>query len=551
MSTSPPVPPTAFAPVPSPAPMPVLTGGHDALPAGTRLAEFEILRVVGVGGFGIVYLAMDHALERQVAIKEYMPGALAGRGAGSQISLRSTAHADTFATGLRSFVNEAKLLARFDHPSLVKVYRFWEANNTAYMAMPYYEGITLQAARRSLDKPPSEARLRAVLEPLLGALEVMHGESCYHRDIAPDNIVLLPDGRPVLLDFGAARQVIGDRTQNLTAILKPAFAPIEQYADVTHLKQGPWTDLYAVGAVMHYCLSGQPPMPSAARAVHDELKPATAVGHVLAQAFPGTTYSPEFTQAIDWALAIRPNDRPQSVAEFRDALAGRKRAVVSVMAPPAAASPSPLPSPSEVLPTEVQTPAAPVARPRGAGKVLAAAAAVVAVAGLTMGVLSFLQREAPQPATVATPPAAVATLAAAADAPASAALVAVQSAPAAAAVVTAAVAGAASAPAAAGAVRAVRATPRAQPVQRSESPEVVEARPMPPAAAVTAPAAAREGVVRDAAGPASPREACGRRVLLALWRCMKQECEKPGFAQHPQCVRLREEEAERARLREF
>ena len=551
MSTSPPVPPTAFAPVPSPAPMPVLTGGHDALPAGTRLAEFEILRVVGVGGFGIVYLAMDHALERQVAIKEYMPGALAGRGAGSQISLRSTAHADTFATGLRSFVNEAKLLARFDHPSLVKVYRFWEANNTAYMAMPYYEGITLQAARRSLDKPPSEARLRALLEPLLGALEVMHGESCYHRDIAPDNIVLLPDGRPVLLDFGAARQVIGDRTQNLTAILKPAFAPIEQYADVTHLKQGPWTDLYAVGAVMHYCLSGQPPMPSAARAVHDELKPATAVGRVLAQAFPGTTYSPEFTQAIDWALAIRPNDRPQSVAEFRDALAGRKRAVVSVMAPPAAASPSPLPSPSEVLPTEVQTPAAPVARPRGAGKVLAAAAAVVAVAGLTMGVLSFLQREAPQPATVATPPAAVATLAAAADAPASAALVAVQSAPAAAAVVTAAVAGAASAPAAAGAVRAVRATPRAQPVQRSESPEVVEARPMPPAAAVTAPAAAREGVVRDAAGPASPREACGRRVLLALWRCMKQECEKPGFAQHPQCVRLREEEAERARLREF
>lgn len=542
MSTSPPVPPTAFAPVPASHPMPVLTGDHDALPAGSRLAEFEILRVIGVGGFGIVYLAMDHALERQVAIKEYMPGALAGRGAGSQISLRSTAHADTFATGLRSFVNEAKLLARFDHPSLVKVYRFWEANNTAYMAMPYYEGITLQAARRSLDRPPGEARLRAVLDPLLGALEVMHGESCYHRDIAPDNIVLLPDGRPVLLDFGAARQVIGDRTQNLTAILKPAFAPIEQYADVTHLKQGPWTDLYAVGAVMHYCLSGQPPMPSAARAVHDELKPAAAVARVLSEAFPGTTYSPGFLQAIDWALAIRPEDRPQSVAEFRDALAGHRRRAPERVQPTAAAAAAPVAA-------APPAPAAPQARRGIVGPAMVAVAGVTAVALLTVGVLSFLQREAGEPAAgQATLAAPLATAAAATEAPAAAAsamILPAEAAPAQAAVMTAAVRPEASAPAApAPAVaRPTRPAAQAQPVPRSESRAVAEARPQP--------AEAPPPVQREAAGPATPREACGRRVLLALWRCMKQVCEKPAYAQHPQCVQLREEEAERARQREY
>src|SRR5262249_37748174 len=140
--------------------------------------------------------------------------------------------ADTFALGLRSFINEAQLLASFDHPSLVKVYRFWEDNGTAYMVMPYYQGVTLKRALEALPAPPEEAWLQRQLGALLDALEVMHQAHCYHRDIAPDNILLLDDGRPLLLDFGAARRVIGDATQALTAFLKPGYAPVEQYAEM-------------------------------------------------------------------------------------------------------------------------------------------------------------------------------------------------------------------------------------------------------------------------------------------------------------------------------
>src|SRR6185503_15214741 len=176
---------------------------NDALPSGTRFGELEILRVLGVGGFGIVYLAQDHALERKVALKEYMPGSLAGRGKGMMVSLRSGAHTETYALGLRSFVNEARLLARFNHPSLVKVYRFWEENGTAYMVMPYLQGSTLRDVRHTLGAAPGEAWMRAVLNPLLDALELLHREGVYHRDIAPDNVLLPPGEPPVLLDFGA------------------------------------------------------------------------------------------------------------------------------------------------------------------------------------------------------------------------------------------------------------------------------------------------------------------------------------------------------------
>src|SRR5436190_11727872 len=145
---------------------------HDALPPGTRFGELEILRVLGVGGFGIVYLAKDHALERTVALKEYMPSALAGRGKGQMVSIRSGAHTETYALGLRSFVNEARLLARFNHPSLVKVYRFWEENGTAYMVMPYLQGRTLRDVRRAMSTSPSEAWMRSVINPLFDALDV-------------------------------------------------------------------------------------------------------------------------------------------------------------------------------------------------------------------------------------------------------------------------------------------------------------------------------------------------------------------------------------------
>ena len=287
---------------------------RSALPAGARLNEMEIIRVIAIGGFGIVYLARDHSLDREVAVKEFMPAHLVSRGQGDCVTVRSMSNAEPFALGLRSFVNEAKLLARFSHPAMVKVYRFWEANGTAYMAMPYLRGPTLRDVRRSMLEPPTEAWMRSILDPLLDALAMLHSEGVYHRDIAPDNVLVSGAGLPVLLDFGAARHLLGDRTQSLTAVLKPHYAPIEQYGESKQLRQGPWTDMYALAAVVTYLLDGLPPPASTTRVVQDEMS-AHSRRHI-----PGV--STRFLSAIDWALSVRPQDRPQTVAEWRDALYG-------------------------------------------------------------------------------------------------------------------------------------------------------------------------------------------------------------------------------------
>ncbi|WP_118178768.1 protein kinase domain-containing protein [Paraburkholderia phosphatilytica] len=279
---------------------------HQALANGTRLAEFEIVGLIGEGGFGIVYLAYDTQLRRNVALKEYIPAALAARVGLAEVTVRSERHAETFRAGLKSFINEARLLAQFDHHSLVKVYRFWEANGTAYMVMPYYEGVTLRDTLRQQREAPDEAWLRGLLGPLVDALAVLHAAQCYHRDIAPDNIMLLKgSGRPLLLDFGAARRVIGDMTQALTVILKPGYAPVEQYAEVASMKQGPWTDIYALAAVVYFAIQGKTPPPSVGRLLSDNYVPlaTTAAGR----------YTERFLRAIDHALAVRPEDRPQSV----------------------------------------------------------------------------------------------------------------------------------------------------------------------------------------------------------------------------------------------
>lgn len=295
------------------------TAPAQALQPGTRLAELEVERVLGVGGFGIVYLAFDHALQRRVAVKEFMPASLAERSEQGQVGVRPGADATTFALALRSFVNEARLLARFDHPALVKVHRFWEAQGTAYMVMPFYEGPTLRAALASMQGAPDEAWLRALLEPLLGALEVLHGEQVYHRDVAPDNILVLPSGAPVLLDFGAARHVLTGGAQALTAILKPDFAPIEQYGESTQMRQGAWTDLYALGAVLYFCIAGRPPSPAASRMLEDDL-PALGPAQAHLRAHDGSSYSERLLACIDAALSVQPQARPQSVTAFRAAL---------------------------------------------------------------------------------------------------------------------------------------------------------------------------------------------------------------------------------------
>lgn len=282
------------------------------LPPGTEVGGLQIIELIGEGGFGIVYLAFDPTLQRQVALKEYMPSSLASRALNStEVVVRSQRFIDAFNAGLRSFVNEARLLAHFDHPALVKVHQFWQTNRTAYMVMPYYKGPTLKSHVLSLvaqDQTLDEATLRHWLAPLLDALELMHAEQCYHRDIAPDNILLTAKG-PLLLDFGAARRVISDMTHALTVILKPGYAPIEQYGDVATMTQGPWTDLYALASVMYFCITGHSPITSVERMMGDPLPRLTSVA--------ADRYSEHFLNALDSALAVRPLDRPQSIAEFR------------------------------------------------------------------------------------------------------------------------------------------------------------------------------------------------------------------------------------------
>jgi len=309
------------------------TWGH-TLPDGLRLGEFEINGLIGEGGFGIVYLAYDHSLQRRVALKEYMPSSLAGRASGGlTVAVKSPQHAEAFEAGVRSFVNEARLLAQFDHPSLVKVHRFWEAHGTAYMVMPYYEGPTLKRVLAELKAPPDEATIRGWLAPLLDALSVLHEKQCYHRDIAPDNILLTAAG-PLLLDFGAARRVIGDMTHALTVVLKPGYAPIEQYGELPEMTQGPWTDLYALACVVYRAASGKTPMPSVERLLSDRLPPISRLA--------AGRYSAGFLAAIDAALAVRPQERPRSVAAFRALLDAPAAAPVArpARAPAAAAAPS-------------------------------------------------------------------------------------------------------------------------------------------------------------------------------------------------------------------
>ncbi len=314
-----------------------------ALPVGQALQEFVIEGLVGEGGFGIVYLARDTRLDRVVALKEYMPTNLAQRGSDRSVSVRSERYRETFVLGLRSFVNEAKLLASFDHPSLVKVYRFWEENGTAYMVMPYYEGPTLRQKLHELKEPPDEAWLRALLAPLIDALELIHNDHCWHRDIAPDNILLLapqktqsgpgPQLRPLLLDFGAARRVIGDVTHNLTVILKPGYAPIEQYAESESMRQGAWTDVYALCAVLYCAITGRAPVPSVSRIIADDMVSAVQAG--------AGRYSDAFLAAIDTGLAVRPDARPQSMAALRERFAIGRAPSAQGAAAPRSAVPGP------------------------------------------------------------------------------------------------------------------------------------------------------------------------------------------------------------------
>ena len=281
-----------------------------ALPQGTRIRDFEFHRVLGYGGFGITYLGWNIALDIPVAIKEYLPADLATREQDLSVVPQTSQAASDFQWGLERFLDEARTLARFQNPNIVRVHHFFEAHSTAYIAMDYVEGEDL-SAYLTRKGTLSESELKAILYPLLSALEVVHGADFLHRDIKPGNIVLrAEDSSPVLLDFGAARQAIGAKSRSVTSIVTPGYAPIEQYS--SRGNQGAWTDIYALGGVCYRALTGQVPDDATDRMREDPLIP-------VAQRCAGQA-SQEFLSAIDVALSVDEGDRPQSVGAWRSAL---------------------------------------------------------------------------------------------------------------------------------------------------------------------------------------------------------------------------------------
>ena len=240
-----------------------------ALAAGTSLGEYRIEQVLGTGGFGLTYLATDQNLRLKVALKEYLPSSLAERADDSSIRPRDGEAAQTFAWGKERFLDESRTLASFKHPAIVRVMRFFEANATAYMVMEFVEGMALGSWSGSR-RPFAQSAVLAVMRPLLEGLKVVHDAGFLHRDIKPDNIYIRADGTPVLLDFGSARQTM--ESSELTAIVSPGWAPFEQYH--TNGKQGPWSDLYAIGGVMYWMVTGRQPVEAIARILQDTLVPA-------------------------------------------------------------------------------------------------------------------------------------------------------------------------------------------------------------------------------------------------------------------------------------
>lgn len=280
-----------------------------ALPEGYLLQEYKITGTLGFGGFGITYSAIDTHLEKLVAIKEYLPATLAVRIDGSTISAKSEEDKESFNWGLDRFLDEARVVARFDHRNIVKIYRFFEQNGTGYIVMEFIDGKTLlelQKEKGSLQ----ETEIREWLWPVMEGLKVVHKAGFLHRDIKPHNIMMRRDGRPCLLDFGAARMAIGGRTQSLTAIMTPGFAPLEQYE--TRGNQGPWTDIYALGAVMYGCVSGRKPKDALDRIRNDALESP--------ESGTAKTYSKSFLEGIMTALSMQEVSRPQSLEALLDIL---------------------------------------------------------------------------------------------------------------------------------------------------------------------------------------------------------------------------------------
>jgi serine/threonine protein kinase len=338
-----------------------------ALAAGRTIGRYEVVSVLGQGGFGITYRARDAQLGREVAIKEYLPLALAVRQDGTTVLPRSTTAAQDFAWGRDRFVAEGRTLASLqDAPGIVRVFDFLEANGTAYIVMQLVQGETLENRMKSAGNL-SPADVDRILWPLLDGLERVHNAGFLHRDIKPANILLDAAGYPTLIDFGASRAAMAGRSTALTAVFTPGYAAGEQ---MTSAKQGPWTDIYSLSATLYHAITGKTPPSAFDRMLDDAYEP---LGKMT---LPG--FARGLLAGLDAGLAVRASDRPQSIAGWRpilgqDAMPGNAATVAMVQSAPPA---RPTIAPAVAAPV-VAAQAAPPPKKRGVGVWLGAAAAVI------------------------------------------------------------------------------------------------------------------------------------------------------------------------------
>jgi serine/threonine-protein kinase len=269
--------------------------------------EYQITKPLGQGGFGITYQGIDTKLNRPVAVKEFFPEGCWRQG--TTVISAGRWNRDTYSDAKQQFLQEGQTLGQFNHPGIVRVFYYFEENNTAYMVMEYLQGQTLGKLLKLRGGKLPEAEALTYIEKVGRALEVLHRARCLHRDIKPENIMLTAKGRVVLIDFGAARDFTSKNSARFTMMLTPGYAPLEQYGQA--LRYGAFTDIYALGATFYHILTGQIPVSAVERAAGVELKTANELNPQI---------SPHISEAIRQAMAMNVSDRLQSVKEFLDLL---------------------------------------------------------------------------------------------------------------------------------------------------------------------------------------------------------------------------------------
>ncbi|MDA8093824.1 MAG: serine/threonine-protein kinase [Betaproteobacteria bacterium] len=289
------------------------TQANQALPEGYQLQNYRIAQQLSGGGFSMVYLAYDEQ-GAPVAIKEYLPSALALRQGGCTVTPSNADNLAAFRYGMKCFFEEGRALASISHPNVVRVLNFFRAHDTVYMVMQYERGKTLQDHIQANKGTLKESFLRRVFAQLLNGLREVHTHKILHLDVKPSNIYLRMDGSPVLIDFGAARQTLTDQGPKLSPMYTPGFAAPEQYSK-NRDALGPWTDIYGVGASIFACMAGLAPQPGDARAEDDRF--------VSTKKLWGGKYSDHLLEIVDWCLRLDHMARPQSVFGLQKALLER------------------------------------------------------------------------------------------------------------------------------------------------------------------------------------------------------------------------------------